>query len=162
MTVTAEIETRYRSNVLTVPIASVTSRLPKEKEKKDLKMAALDDSPAKNSTSGKTNSTASSSGGTNSSPSNGTNSTASDKKSKEPPKPIEVVFSVNGERAKMVPVKIGISDDTYWEITEGLKEGDEIVSGGFRAISRDLEEGKKVKKGPPPGEKDKEKEEKTN
>jgi len=162
MTVTAEIETRYRSNVLTVPIASVTSRLPKEKEKKDLKMASLDDSPAKNSTSGKTNSTASSSGGTNSSPSNGTNSTASDKKSKEPPKPIEVVFSVNGERAKMVPVKIGISDDTYWEITEGLKEGDEIVSGGFRAISRDLEEGKKVKKGPPPGEKDKEKEEKTN
>jgi HlyD family secretion protein len=139
--------------------------LPKQKEKKDLKMAALDDPPAKNS-SGKTNSETSSSGGaktdTNSMSPNGTNSTASDKKSKEPPKPIEVIFSVNGERAKMVPVKIGISDDSYWEITEGLKEGDEIVSGGFRAISRDLEDGKKVKKGPPPGEKDKEKEEKSN
>jgi len=163
MTVTAEIETRYRTNVLTVPIASVTSRLPKQKEKKDLKMAALEDPPAKTS-SGKTNSETSSSVGaktdTNSMAANGTNSAAGDKKSKEPPKPIEVVFSVNGDRAKMVPVKIGISDDSYWEITEGLKEGDEIVSGGFRAISRDLEDGKKVKKGPPPGEKDKEKEEK--
>ena len=167
MTVTAEIETRYRTNVLTVPIASVTSRLPKEKkDKKDLKMAALDDPPAKNSSGGKTNSTTSTSGGTkpdtSSTTATSTNSTATDKKSKEPPKPIEVVFSVNGERAKMVPVKIGISDDTYWEITDGLKEGDEIVSGGFRAISRDLEDGKKVKKGPPPGEKDKDKEEKNN
>src|ERR1041385_18949 len=46
MSVTAEIETRYRTNVLTVPIASVTSRLPKDKEKdkdkKEVKMAALD------------------------------------------------------------------------------------------------------------------------
>ena len=34
------------------------------------------------------------------------------------------------------------------EITDGLQEGQEIVSGGYRAISRDLEDGKKVKKGP--------------
>ncbi len=47
----------------------------------------------------------------------------------------------------MVPVKIGISDDTHWEILEGIKEGDEVVSGGYRAISRDLEDGKKIKKG---------------
>jgi len=39
-----------------------------------------------------------------------------------------------------------------------LQEGQEVVSGGYRAISRDLEDGKKIKKGPPPGEKDKEKE----
>jgi len=31
MSVTAEIETRYRTNALTVPIASVTTRLPKDK-----------------------------------------------------------------------------------------------------------------------------------
>jgi HlyD family secretion protein len=47
-----------------------------------------------------------------------------------------------------VPVKIGISDENYWEITDGLKEGDEVVSGGYRAISRDLDDGKKVRKGP--------------
>ena len=47
MSVTAEIETRYRTNVLTVPIASVTSRLPKDKDKdkKELKMAAMGDPP---------------------------------------------------------------------------------------------------------------------
>lgn len=146
MSVTAEIETRYRTNVLTVPIASVTSRLPKDKDKdkgkKELKMAAVGDSAT---------------GSTNAS-TTGTNSAAA-KKSKEPPKPIDVVFGVNGDRAKMLPVKIGISDDSYWEITDGLQEGQEIVSGGFRAISRDLEDGKKVRKGPPPGDKDKDKDE---
>ena len=34
MSVTAEIETCYRTNALTVPFASVTTRPPKEKEKK--------------------------------------------------------------------------------------------------------------------------------
>ena len=35
MSVTAEIETRYRTNVLAVPIQSVTTRLPKEAEEDD-------------------------------------------------------------------------------------------------------------------------------
>jgi len=48
-----------------------------------------------------------------------------------------------------VPVKIGICDDNYWEITDGLTNGQEIVSGGYRAISRDLDDGKKIKKGTP-------------
>jgi HlyD family secretion protein len=60
----------------------------------------------------------------------------------------------------MTPVKIGISDDNYWEITEGLKEGQEVVSGSFRAITRELEDGRKVHKGPATGEKDKDKESK--
>jgi len=141
MSVTAEIETRYRTNVLTVPIASVTTRLPKEKETKSGgKVASAGDSAATNSSAAGA----------------GTNDAKADKKSKEPPKPIEVVFTMDGEHAKMVPVKIGISDDSYWEITDGLKEAQEVVSGGYRAISRDLEDGKKVKKGPPVGDKDKE------
>lgn len=158
MSVTAEIETRYRTNVLTVPIASVTTRLPKEKEK------AGEGKPGSgtNGAAAKTNSTATATATNKTSAelsaTDGTNSAKADKKSKEPPKPIEVVFLVNGERATMVPVKIGISDDSYWEITEGLKEGQDVVSGGYRAISRDLEDGKKVKKGPAVGEKDKEKE----
>jgi len=52
----------------------------------------------------------------------------------------------------MALVKTGISDETHWEIVEGLKEGDEIVSGGFRAISRDLDDGKKIRKGAATGE----------
>jgi HlyD family secretion protein len=78
---------------------------------------------------------------------NGTNTAKVDKKSSDVQKPIEVVFIVNGNRAKMVPVKIGISDDNYWEITDGLHEGDEIITGGYRAISRDLDDGKKIVKG---------------
>ena len=89
------------------------------------------------------------------------NSNKGDKKSKEAAKPIEVVFVADGERAKMIRVKIGISDDSYWEIVEGLKEGDEVVSGGYRAIGRDLEDGKKIKKGMPEMAKD-EKQEKPN
>jgi HlyD family secretion protein len=48
---------------------------------------------------------------------------------------------------KAVPVKIGICDDNYWEITSGVTNGQEIVSGGYKAISRDLQEGSKVRKG---------------
>jgi HlyD family secretion protein len=62
---------------------------------------------------------------------------------------VEVVFVMNGETVKKVPVKIGICDDAHWEITEGLQEGDEVVSGGFKAIGRELEDGKKVRKGMP-------------
>ena len=57
---------------------------------------------------------------------------------------MDVVFVVDRDHVNMVPVKIGISDDNYWEITDGLKEGDEIVSGGYHAISHDLDDGKKI------------------
>ena len=57
------------------------------------------------------------------------------------------MFVVEGDHVKAAPVKIGICDDNYWEITEGLSEGQEIVSGGYKAISRDLEDGKKIRKG---------------
>jgi HlyD family secretion protein len=133
MSVTAEIETRYRTNALTVPIASVTTRLVKDKSKPD------GESP-------KTNSAATNSVSTNlvATAGNGTNFVGANKKSNGP---TEVVFVVDGDHVKAAPVKIGISDDNYWEITDGLREGDEIVSGGYRAISRDLDDGKKIKKG---------------
>jgi HlyD family secretion protein len=55
-----------------------------------------------------------------------------------------VVFVVEGDHVKQVPVKRGVSDDNYVEITDGLREGQEVVSGGYKAINRDLEDGKKV------------------
>jgi len=150
MSVTAEIETRSRTNVLAVPIASVTTRLPKDKDKKGQgKGSGLAEAAGTNSSGGKTNSLAST---TNSPASEGTNVAKGDKKSKEAAKPIEVVFLIDGDHAKMAPVKIGISDDSNWEIIEGLQDGQEVVSGGYRAISRDLEDGKKIKKGPVSGD----------
>jgi len=50
----------------------------------------------------------------------------------------------------MVPVKTGISDNDYFEIVSGLKEGMEVISGGYKAISKDLEDGKKVRVGAEP------------
>jgi HlyD family secretion protein len=136
MSVTAEIETRTRTNVLAVPIASVTARLPKEKK----------DGAKTNSVAGGTNSSSTNTIAEGNSLSD-TNTVKADKKSKEGPKQIDVVFVLEGDHVKMMPVKIGISDDNYWEVTEGLQEGQEVVSGGYHAISHDLEDGKKIAKG---------------
>jgi HlyD family secretion protein len=167
MSVTAEIETCYRTNALTVPFASVTTRPPKEKEKKaDAKLAALADPPGTNAPKAGTNALAAKSKpttattnalavGTNASATDGTNVAKSDKKSKEAVKQVEVVFLLEGDHAKMAPVKIGISDDNYWEISEGLTEGQEVVSGSFKAITRELEDGKKIRKGLATGDKEK-------
>lgn len=132
MSVTAEIETRSRTNVLAVPIASVTARLPIAKK------GGKDSTTSPNAAS--TNALANSQSSTN----------KLDKKLKDTPKQVDVVFVVDGDHVKMVPVKIGISDDNYWEITDGLKDGQEVVSGGYHAISHDLEDGKKIVKGKVP------------
>jgi HlyD family secretion protein len=171
MSVTAEIETCYRTNALTVPFASVTTRPPKEKEKKaEVKLAALADPHGTNSSKAGTNALAAKAAatvantnaltnalaaGTNVPAADGTNVAKSDKKSKEAVKQVDVVFVVDGDHAKMAPVKIGISDDNYWEVTEGLTEGQEVVSGNFRAITRELDDGKKIRKGPASGDKEK-------
>ncbi|MFO1487771.1 MAG: efflux RND transporter periplasmic adaptor subunit [Verrucomicrobiota bacterium] len=125
MSVNAEIETRSRTNVLSVPIASVTTRVLKDS---------------------KTNAPAT----TNPVTMPATNSVRGDRKQKD----VEVVFAVEGDHVTAVPVERGIGDDNYYEITDGLEEGREIVSGNFRAI-RDLEDGKKIIKGKPAEESDK-------
>jgi HlyD family secretion protein len=123
MSVTAEIETRSRTNVLTAPIQSVTTRLPKAKDGPPLSTNA---------------------------PAAGRGLAGDgDNKAAERAKPVEVVFLADGDKAKLAPVKSGISDENYTEIIEGLQEGQEIVSGGYKAISRDLEDGKKIKIGEP-------------
>jgi HlyD family secretion protein len=120
MSVSADIETRYRTNVLTVPLASVTTR----------SVAQKTDPPGD--------------GGTNGAPG-----------SSDLTKLTDVVFAVQGDHAVVMPVKIGICDDNYWEITSGLTNGQEIVSGGYRAISRDLQDGSKIKEGSVPAEAEK-------
>lgn len=144
MSVTAEIETRYRTNVLTVPLASVTTRVPKNA---DGKKPGTDKPDV---ISAKTNSIASAAAPD----STGTNTTRTGKKS-DVVKPVEVVFVLDGDHAKAAPVKIGISDDNYYEIIEGLEEGQEIVSGSYRAIGHDLDDGKRVARGSGSGETDK-------
>lgn len=58
---------------------------------------------------------------------------------------VEVVFVVNGNVAEMRRVKTGISSKTHIEIVEGLKEGEVVVSGSYKALSKELKDGSKVK-----------------
>lgn len=60
-------------------------------------------------------------------------------------KAFEGVFVVKDGKAKFVKVKTGISDDTYIEIISGLKGDEEVVTGSYRAISRELKEGSRVR-----------------
>ena len=45
-----------------------------------------------------------------------------------------VQVGVKDGKVVAVPVKRGISDDNYTEITEGLEENQEVISGGYKAI----------------------------
>lgn len=112
MSATAEIATRERKNVLTVPIQSVTTRLPVGGAPKPA------EEPPK-----------------------------TEGKPAEPIKPVEVVFVLEGDKVRMVPVKTGISDSDHFEIISGLTDGQQVVSGGYKAISKELEDGKQVQVG---------------
>lgn len=115
MSMTADIETETHKGVFAVPIQSVTVRLPKKPE------MAADQSDQ---------------GGAR---------LERQPKKKEEEKLDEVIFVVENGEAKTVVVKRGLSDDTYVEVSgEGI-EGMEVVSGPFKAINRDLENGSKVK-----------------
>lgn len=52
-----------------------------------------------------------------------------------------VVFINDNGVAKRVEVETGISDNNYMEIIHGLSEGDEVVTGSFRILSRELNNG---------------------
>jgi HlyD family secretion protein len=63
------------------------------------------------------------------------------KKKEDSSKPKEIVFVVKDNKAKTVDVQTGISDDNYIEVTSGLKGDEEVVTGSYKAISRDLKNG---------------------
>jgi len=63
---------------------------------------------------------------------------------KEREKEIEGVFVVENGRAYFRPVRVGISSQKYFEVISGLKEGEVVVTGNYKAI-RELRDGQKVK-----------------
>jgi HlyD family secretion protein len=58
-------------------------------------------------------------------------------------KEAEGVFVVRDGKATFRPVKVGIAGDEYFEVTDGLREGETIVAGTYQAI-RDLKDGARV------------------
>ena len=127
---TADIETNVVKDAVAVPMQAVTIRTgdsnlsPEEIEKKKQKAAARDK------------------GDNNAEFVNQKQEKAAQKEERE--KLAKVVFLKNGNKAHMVKVTTGISDDTSMEIKSGVKPGDEVISGSYSAISRKLKEGAKV------------------
>jgi len=115
LSLTAKIQTAQKQNVLTIPIQALAERTQKE----------LDD--AKHGTTSSITLAASRSEG------------ASNQKTE-----IQGVFLVRAGKAEFVPIHTGITGVTDIEVTDGVHEGDMIVTGSFKAL-RSLKPGAAVK-----------------
>ena len=60
-------------------------------------------------------------------------------------KKLECIFVKSNGKAKIRIVKTGIQDDTNIEIISGLQKGDEIITGPYNTVSKELNSGDKVK-----------------
>lgn len=60
-------------------------------------------------------------------------------------KKLECVFVKVANKAKIRIIKTGIQDATNIEVTEGLKSGDEIITGPYTTVTKELQNGDKVK-----------------
>ena len=58
--------------------------------------------------------------------------------------PQEVVFVVEEGKVKEVPVELGISDDNFIEVKDGVQNGATIVTGPYSLLSKRLKEGDEV------------------
>lgn len=108
LSTTAKIKTAERKNVLAIPIQALAVRT-----RKDLEDAAK-----------------------NSKKDSGVTLAAPPPTAPGDPKKDEIqgVFVINGRKALFRPVDTGISGVTDIEITKGLKAGDEIVVGSYKAL----------------------------
>jgi HlyD family secretion protein len=57
---------------------------------------------------------------------------------------VQVVFVVNQDEVKAWQVMTGIQSETHIEVLDGISEGDEVVTGNYRAISQLLYNNAKV------------------
>jgi HlyD family secretion protein len=60
----------------------------------------------------------------------------------------KVVFVIEGGVAKLRAVETGLASENEIEIVSGLKEGDKVVEGPYRVLSRELADGKPVSEEP--------------
>lgn len=62
----------------------------------------------------------------------------------KPESPVEYVFIFRDGKAVLQPVTSGIQDSQFIEIKAGLEAGQEVITGPYRAISRELKDGDAV------------------
>jgi HlyD family secretion protein len=134
MTASVDILTNRKENVLSVPLASVTTRNPEdEKAEEDKKQNGPSDE-------------------------NNTNNTAPKPAQKKEDK--TVIFINDKGTAKMIEVKTGISDYDNIEVITGVSDSTDVITGPFLAVSKRLKDGDKVRKMEKTDPKDKEKDSK--
>jgi HlyD family secretion protein len=114
LSATAKIQTAQKKGILTIPIQAIAVRSQKD----------LDD--AKSAKSGSVTLAAS-------------KSSAGAQKTD-----IQGVFVIRNKKAMFIPVQTGITGVTDIEVTSGLQEGDEIVTGSYKAL-RTLRPGATIK-----------------
>jgi HlyD family secretion protein len=120
MSASADIQTRTHENRLSVPINAVATR------EKNTDNAVLD---ANNNTDN---------GNNNNAPDTRTTTVGGDLD--------EVVFVWQpGDTVRKVKVRTDIQDINYIEVVDGLKEGDQVVTGPYSVVSKTLRSGLKVK-----------------
>jgi HlyD family secretion protein len=124
-TCTAEITTATRKEAVAVPIQALTVR----EMLYDDKGALVHETPTRRR--------------------RGANLETPVSASNDPPpghtrKETEGVFVVRDERAVYTPVKVGVAGEQYFEVLEGLKAGDQVVTGPFASV-RELSDGGEVR-----------------
>jgi HlyD family secretion protein len=117
LSTTAKITTATRNNVLSVPIQALTLRTKDQIEAQNNPPGSVHAAePASKEVSSKS------------------------KKDAE----VQGVFVIRNKKAMFVPVNTGITGTTDIEVLEGLKEGDEVITGSYKVL-RTLRPGSSVK-----------------
>ena len=125
MSATVDIETETVTNVIAVPIQSVTVRAEGGKTAEDLQKQQAKEAKERSG--------------------NDLDLTSErDEARRQREKLQRVVFIKSGDTVKQRPVETGIADNTHIEVKTGVQSGEEVVSGSYAAISRRLKDGAKV------------------
>ncbi len=119
MSASVEVQTRTEANVLSVSLNAVTTR-----DKKDGKPASVTNKEDKPSTE----------------------STQEKEVVNEELEEVVFVYDAIKLTVKKVKVKTGIQDLNYIQVLQGIKKGEEVVTGPYNLISKTLKEGDKVNK----------------
>ncbi|MEZ5014601.1 MAG: efflux RND transporter periplasmic adaptor subunit [Chitinophagales bacterium] len=71
--------------------------------------------------------------------------TREDTVDKKNDKVLEIVYIVEGDKAKEQVITTGIQDDNYIEVTSGLNNGQKLISGPYNTITNILKNGDAIK-----------------
>jgi len=116
MSATVEIQTKRGDNVLAVPIQAVTTRADSTGRQKSALEKREESKKNKENTDDLTKKTQ------------------------------EYVFLYKDGKAELTKVSTGIQDNTYIQITKGLKENEDVITAPYRLVSKTLKNGDAVRK----------------